>query len=114
MAKVHNGIVLYDIQLNGCHNAVYANEQAPDAGVIFSETIRKKSQDNEIIAGDYDCFYFDPGNARRDAEVRIVRRNGTENVFDVSWTLVGQATPAFTGIGYQMNARQFAVHYKSA
>lgn len=114
---VQRGIVLYNIELNGCLNGVYANEQDPTAGVIFNE-IARKTDDNTDIDGEYDCFYFETGNRRR----RNIRRNAIlrisptakANVFMFEWLQLPGRTRVFLGMGYQMNDRQIAVHYTSA
>jgi len=77
-----NGIVLYDIELNGCLNGVYTNMEAP-AGVIYNEIARKrvdpKKTENEVggveleIEGIYDCQYFDIERELRQCQLTITK-----------------------------------------
>lgn len=114
---VERGIVLYDIELNGCLNGVYANEQNPTAGVIFNEIARKIKNTRGII-GEYDCFYFETGNRRqrntRCNAILIISPTTHANVFKFEWLELPSRTRVFMGVGYQMNDRQIAVHYTSA
>lgn len=55
--KKLQGVILYDIELNGCHNGVYTNNSL--IGEIFTETARIKEGTNfgaDGISGEYDCF----------------------------------------------------------
>lgn len=117
MAKVHRGIVLYSIEKDGCLNGVYANEQPPDAGIIFNEMARKiqktVTKGKDPIEGVYECSYFETDSARRDVQLKIDGRSPAANVFDVLWIDPVTSLPIFEGVGYKMNERQFAVHYKS-
>lgn len=102
-----NGIVLYDIELDGCLNGVYTNDGPGVQGVIYNEVARKKKTMPTGIAGDYDCFYFDISNARHDVDLTITP--GPTRTFDFLWA--ENSKPIFCGVGYLMNERQIAVRY---
>jgi hypothetical protein len=110
------GIVLYNIEADGSLNGVYTNETVH--GEIFNEIGRKKipPQCFGDIAGDYDSFYFEPGNlSDRNsgfaAELSIKKIQ--TNVYDFEWKLNGSKQAVFNGIGYKMNEKQIAVRYES-
>ena len=117
------GIQLYDIDLNGCLNGVYTN--IPAKGRIYNEIARKMSSKeneeleikyNDKIVGDYNCRWFDLGNAVggyileiRKLEIRK-REPTTHSVYTFRWR-TKNGIPKFEGIGYKMNERQIAVSY---
>ena len=107
MEKI-KGIVLYNIELNGCLNGVYTNNMAD--GIIFNEIakLRKKFSEDEF-EGDYDCFYFDKDPIRNDAELIIRKVEGKHRTYSFRLNVDGKAR--FNGIGYKMNEKQLAVHY---
>lgn len=92
---MENGIILYSIELDGCLNGVYTNEEA--RGEIFNE-IAKASKfpfNEDDLSGDYNCFYFEK-NRRNNATLQIKRR-GQHNIYDFIWEIGGE--PAFKGLG---------------
>ena len=108
-----NGIILYNIELNGCLNGVYTNMEAP-AGVIYNEIARKKvAAKNEIggaeleLEGVYDCQYFVEDEMDQ-CELTIKRDKGS-NVYSFEWQ--GKGLEPYHGRGYKMNSRQIVVHY---
>lgn len=109
MDEVEEGIVLYSIELDGSLNGVYTNEHTDE---IFNEIARKNDGNPNQITGSYDCFYFEENNSRTNARLIITNEGRT---FAFTWFGMGNNNqPIFTGIGYQMNQRQIAVHYQSA
>lgn len=116
VAKIKHGIALYNIEKDGCLNGVYTNEDPLVNGKIFNEIIRRQinSDNSNGVVGVYDCFYFDLENERVDAMLTISPFGNLENTYSFEWVKVGETTPVFVGIGYQMNPRQIAVHYYSA
>ena len=112
-----NGIILYNIEMNGCLNGVCANMEAP-AGVIYNEIARKrlsaKQAEEEVggveldLEGTYDCQYFDPEGEYRNCDLVIKKEKGL-NAYSFEWT--GKGERLYVGRGYKMNARQVVVHY---
>ena len=122
---IEQGIVLYDIEMDGCLNGVYTNENHATAGVIFNEIARKKgsslkesdSAKDWDIEGEYDCMWFDIGthpDNRENAILVISRKATSPRVFDVTWLDVTTRNPRFAGTGYFMNSRQFVVRYEQS
>jgi hypothetical protein len=111
--KVKKGIVLYEIEMNGCLNGVYTNERAgPNGGEIFNEIARLPQAPNDWpcdLSGTYDCFYFDLANERGNGTLQIT---STGNIHRLMWRNM-HGVPLFEGDGYCMNARQLAVRYQS-
>lgn len=101
-----SGIIIYEIELNGCLNGVYTNEYCD--GVIYNEVARKEEQDGEIT-GRYACFYFDKNNKRENGTLTIGYWRNKKQTYDFSWEVNGKII--FKGKGYQMNQRQIAAHY---
>jgi len=102
------GIVLYEIELNGCLNGVYTNDGCD--GLIYNEIATKHSPfENDDIAGTYDCSYFEDNNMRKDVELSITRKKKKARIFDFKWSMKGRVL--FEGIGFKMNNRQVAVTY---
>ncbi len=113
---MEEGIVLYDIELDGCLNGVYTNEHPTVDGNIYNEINRRQDKvkgDNWDINGVYECFYFDLNNQRINATLTISYAQGRTNTYNFVWREIGQTVDSFTGIGYKMNPRQIAVHYSS-
>ncbi len=54
-----SGIVLYNIELDGCLNGVYTNDACD--GEIFNEIamMRTKKPDSDDLCGVYLCTYFE-------------------------------------------------------
>jgi hypothetical protein len=105
------GIILYDIEPDGCLNGVYTNNAAD--GVIFNEIARRNSytaEENDGIRGVYDCFYFNQDPRRNNVRLTIglAQDTSTGRAFSFEWE--GQRI-RFSGIGYRMNERQLVVHY---
>lgn len=113
---VHRGIVLYDIEMDGCWNGVYVNEQSPTAGVVFNEMVRKRRSQTQQpgITGRYDCVYFETSasgqNVQRRAILTVTQAHAT-NVYNFVWSGGNPSRTLFRGTGYEMNPRQIAVHY---
>ena len=113
-----NGIVLYDIQMNGCLNGVYTNELA--LGVIYNEIARKQEKfikptdvpDKWDIEGEYDCMWFDELNSQESCVLKISRNGSSTSIYTVEWLETKTRNPRFTGVGYLMNPRQFVVRYQ--
>lgn len=114
LPMVHRGIVLYEEGLDGSLTGVYANEHGPFAGRIFNEIARKRGNTAGLV-GTYDCAYFEPGTARRNALRRAVltisQPTTGQNVYEFVWSSGRGGRQLFKGIGYRMNAQQIAVHY---
>ena len=110
---IKEGIILYNIELNGCLNGVYTNEDKKVLGEIFNEISRIKMTSQigaDGISGRYDCFYFDLNNFRVDAEFEITLKKG--NIYEFCWWDL-HGSKLFQGIGYKMNEKQIGVHYWS-
>ena len=110
-----NGIVLYNIELNGCLNGVYTNMEAP-AGVIYNEIARKKVNSKHAhdevggveleLEGAYDCQYFVEDEM---CQCELVIKRDRANVYSFEWH--GKGLEPYYGRGYKMNSRQIVVHY---
>jgi len=110
--KEFHGIVLYNIELNGCLNGVYTNNDSN--GMIFNEIARRKAGSNNSIQGDYVCSYTENGNVLKEATLTIAETNKTLNR---NYTFVWKDSKGqriFEGIGFIMNEKQIAVYYKKA
>ena len=108
---VFEGIVLYTIEKHGCLNGVYTNEHKTNGGEIHNEICRKinwKEQDQNILEGLYDCFFFDNNNERCNATLEITRTN---RIYYFSWKDFDSKKESFKGVGFKMNERQLVVHY---
>lgn len=107
------GIVLYDIERDGCLNGVYTNNLTPRSE-IFTETAKLKSKvdvkNENTIVEVYDCFYFDAVDERVDCILTFRITNGR---YDAEWILIGETEPRFIGQGFLMNDRQIAISYWS-
>ena len=108
-----NGIVMYNIEFNGCLNGVYTNMEAP-AGVIYNEIARKRiDPKHEVggveleIEGNYDCQYFVEGEMCQ-CEL-IIKKDKNANAYSFEWQ--GKGFEPYYGRGYKMNSRQIVVHY---
>lgn len=105
---VHEGIVLYNIELNGCLNGVYTNENVKKGGEIFNEIARiKEYKGDDPYTGLYDCFYFDYNNERVNALLEITKLSGA---YYFKWSSL-KGIQLFKGIGFKMNEKQIVVHY---
>ncbi|MCU4190124.1 hypothetical protein M9Q43_13255 [Flavobacterium sp. HXWNR29] len=103
------GIVLYDIQLNGHLNGVYANNQSPTLNRILTETARfinSVTDTSGRIINRYDVFYFDGENDHR-GELRLVFNE--DRTIRAFWIVNNEEW--FNGLGFQMNDRQIAIYY---
>jgi len=111
MAKVHNGVCVYTINSPNNLHGTYANERGSDAGVPFTEmAVRTTIPSADPIEGTYNCSWYESGT-QINGVLNITKRN-PQNVYDLIWTIAGQPTPAYLGVGYILNS-QLAVHYKS-
>jgi hypothetical protein len=110
MTRIRDGIVLYNIEMDGCLNGVYTNESSMIRGKIFNEVARKRERINtEVIIGIYECFFFDNLNLRVNAILKIVSEK-SDRVYKFTWR-DEEGNFMFEGIGYKMNEAQIAVHY---
>ena len=106
------GIVLYNIERDGCLNGVYTNNLTSGAE-IFTETAKlksktdKKTNENTFVEV-YDCFYFDAVDGRIDCTLTFTSTNG---IIDAKWVLLDDDRPLFIGQGFLMNDRQIAISY---
>jgi len=67
---ITKGIILYNIELDGCLSGVYSNEDA--YGEIFNEIARKNTYtSDDEICGIYNCLYFDSGNSQEETVLTI-------------------------------------------
>jgi len=104
------GIVLYNIELNGCLNGVFTNDGL--SGVIYNEIAKiKGGARSHDFSGIYDCFYFDRPDLRNDVELEISTSNG---MYTFTWRNITTRQAIFIGTGFLMNEKQIAVHYVSA
>jgi hypothetical protein len=102
------GIILYNIQRDGCLNGVYSNLGV--RGEIYNEICRRKDNVIPGILGAYYSMWFDQGNdCISDRELNIRLHNNTPGIFEFEWTVAGAIN--FVGIGYQMNDTQIALTY---
>ena len=108
MDNMFNGLIVYDIQLDGNLSGAYRNQK--DLGNVNLEIATKKDKNTEII-GTYNCLYFQDGQSNCDVELIIDKGNGL-NCFSFEWRNKG-GNLVFKGIGYLMNQKQIAVHYWS-
>ncbi len=106
MTKVE-GIVLYNIELDGGLNGVYTNDKIPNAE-IFTETakLRAESQSAVSVIRTYDCFYFDVNNVQQICTLIFTIEN---NMYTAVWFINDEEV--FRGQGFQMNNRQIALSY---
>lgn len=107
------GIVLYDIQLGGHLNGVYANNQSPrNLNSISTETARFNEalqQSDGVIINNYDVFYFDGENEQR-GQLRLVFN--TDQTIRASWIINNEEW--FNGLGFQMNENQIVIYYRNS
>ncbi len=109
------GIILYNIELDGCLNGVYTNDY--NDGIIFNEVAklrpdsRNDRDSSSGITGTYDCFYFDKPSLRNNTELKIKLAQGMKGRYEFVWRDERNRV-IFEGVGYIMNQRQIAVHYK--
>jgi hypothetical protein len=111
---METGIALYSIELHGCLNGVYTNDDLK--GKIFNEiaTLRGKRhfENEEEICGVYDCVYFGNNNKREGYELLISSKSNEKmREYEFTWRSK-KGDIEFEGIGYKMNDRQIAVHYR--
>lgn len=109
---IKEGIILYNIEKDGCLNGVYTNEHKTVNGEIYNEISRIKKNTKpgkDGISGIYDCFYFELQNFPFNAELEIKFKIG--NVYEFIWRDLN-GTPIHTGVGYKMNDKQIVAHYK--
>ena len=101
-----NGVVLYNIELDGCLNGVYTNTGAK--GEICNE-INKKRSDTENndsideILGTYDCKYFDQSGT-----LKIDTHPLDKRIYHFNWDIKGNE---HEGVGYKVNKEQIVVTY---
>lgn len=107
-----NGIILYNIQLDGNISGVYTN--MPAGGRIYLEILTRMPPVNRIanvdIVGTYQSMYFQGTERICDAVCKITRRDNSD-IFTFIWTRGNN--PIFEGIGYIMNQTQIVVHYRT-
>lgn len=117
MKKVKYGIALYNIELSGCLNGVYTNEN--EKGIISNSISIKKSKSDSLI-GEYDYSYFEngvdkkKGNDNYKGELVISYDPSFPKVYKFDWNIdTGFKKISFEGKGYKMNEKQIAVRYQS-
>ncbi len=105
------GIVLYDIEKNGCGNGVFTN--TPNDGKIFNEIIQKIDRYNDstdCVVGDYRAMWFDVNNGKEyNCVLKVRLKAGCNSTYIFQWKKGSKTT--FEGVGYKMNDRQIAVSY---
>ena len=105
------GLVLYDKQLNGFLNGVFANDDSKNGGRIFTETARPNPDRMCENGGDwYEVFYFDGNNGKTSGELNLYKNSN--NMYIAEWFVGGNIV--FKGFGFDMNERQIALSYESA
>lgn len=114
---METGIALYTIELNHCLNGVYTNDGLK--GEICNEIAKRRGKvapghidDAEEINGVYDCIYFGNKNSREGWEL-LIGSDSEKKVrqYEFCWRNK-KGKVEFKGIGYKMNEKQIAVHYK--
>ena len=109
--EVKKGIVLYNIELDGCLNGVFINEHSN--GRIWNELLKKldDTKADNSIEGTYTAIWIDEEqtNGVDTAIVEVVYR---DNAFDFTWKHIIGGT-RWKGIGYKMNHNQIVVNYWS-
>jgi hypothetical protein len=105
------GIVLYDIDLNGCLKGVYTDNFTN--GDIYNEIARK--QTGAVgIEGKYICSYTENGNVLREAILTITKipgiKGNLKGTYSFDWH--DGKKSVYTGIGFQMSKSQVAVYYQ--
>lgn len=120
MEKV-KGLILYNVELDGCLNGVYTNNYL--GGVICNEIARRQfsneNQSKNEIEGHYDCFYFstEKDSIRNNIILEIKRVKIEEITAEMKGlTLLfkwknQEGKTVFEGLGYLMNPRQLVVSY---
>ena len=106
-----HGVVLYNMESDGCLNGVYTNNNIN--GLIFNEIARRTAGIDNSIQGDYICSYIDNGNVLHEATLSIAETNTTLNrTYKFTWKDT-KGKKIFEGIGFIMNEKQVAVYYKN-
>jgi hypothetical protein len=101
------GIIIYNIELDGCLNGVYKNDKLG----IYNEILRKRSRAKDIGEGlfsRYDNQYIDSYGPHT-GEVRV--KKDAKGFYIFEWSEDSFKNVDFIGIGYKMNTRQIAVYY---
>lgn len=101
MAKVEKGLILYNIEKDGCLNGVYTNEYCK--GEIWNEILKKKTKDDDIC-GEYLCAYSEGKKIINDT-LEIKKHENNNGSYNFEWGKY------FTGYGYKINDHQIIVHY---
>jgi hypothetical protein len=101
-----NGLIIYDIQLNGGLSGIYTNEL--EDGNINLE-IATKISGGSGIEGTYHSIYSQGGVSIFEAALEITLKTNRKNTLKFIWT--HNKSTIFEGIGYLMNQTQIAVHY---
>lgn len=112
-----NGVVLYNIESNGCLNGVYTNDGV--LGEIFNEIARLKTDGQsgeDGISGSYDCLYFDLDNSpcNRSLIISVSPQNSARKLYTYRFEWFNEKVRSFIGTGYRMNGTQIVVHYTNA
>jgi hypothetical protein len=109
--KFH-GMVLYDIELNGCLNGVFTNNSPQADGHISNEIVKKSDGVLNNLDGDYTCSYIEAGNVVVQATLHVAL-NTTRGTYSFIWRENSNNLQIiFSGIGFQMNPHQIAVYYQ--
>ena len=114
---MNNGVVLYNIESNGCLNGVYTNDGV--SGEIFNEIARLQingQRGEDGISGIYDCLYFDLNNSscKRSLKISVSPQHSARKIYTYTFEWSNENVMSFKGTGYRMNETQIVVHYTNA
>ena len=112
MKVKESGMILYNIELNGCLNGVYANNYSE--GFIFNEIAKIDPPPNDwpngnTICGTYRCVWFEGRTTIVDVTLTIHDPTFEVGPYPFSWE-TGEGI-VFEGNGYRMNDKQIVVNY---
>lgn len=105
--SIQNGLILYNIERDGCLNGVYTNENSK--GVMSNEILQKFEGEANAVTGKYGSSYFEQGQRGAKPATLTISCQKT-GIYSFSWA-DEKGKEVFRGIGYQMNDRQIAVRY---
>lgn len=109
MAKIKNGLILYQVLTNGTLKGVYANNEPISAGQTFKDVATPRIAKSRKIDGYYDCVYDEYG--RKDIKLNLkIDLKGL--VYDFTWFDKDESDVWFRGVGYALRKNQIVVHYE--